>query len=245
MKLITVPVLKGMSGQAAASAAQIWAVLPGSSILPQAALASDTLLVPGQLTQASTRRLVVLVPTGETDAYALARRVWQLAAFPGLDVLYLALTPDADQVSSQCRRLVSLAALTTYPRVRADTNVQTGKNWSKVLRWTLQPGDLLVCLAEDRTPGLFRRQALAKRLAMELSVPIYQLGGLQVKPATPSLSWIKDVLAWVASIALTASFFWMQVGIDRSSGGLQSTILLFLSILVELYALWKINEWIG
>jgi len=245
MTIIIVPAREGIPGQSTALPAQIRAVLTGSSQLPQTALEADTLLVPDQLPPVPTRRLIVLVPAGEIDEHALARRVWQLAACSGLSVLYLALSPDADQVSYQCRRLVNLAALTTYPRVRADTNVHTEKNWSKVLRRTLQPGDLLVCLAEDRTPGFFQRQALAKWLAMELSVTVYQLGDLQVKPALPSHNWIKDVLAWVTSITLIASFFWLQVGIDRSSAGSQATILLYLSVLIELFSLWKINEWIG
>lgn len=245
MTIITVSAREGIPGQPAALPAQIRAVLAGCAQLPPAALEADTLLVSDQLPPVPTRRLIVLVPAGEVDEHALARRVWQLAASSGLSVLYLALTQDADQVSTQCRRLVNLAALTTYPRVRADTNVHTEKNWSKALRRTLQPGDLLVCLAEDRTPGLFQRQALAKRLAMDLSVTVYQLGGLQVKPAPSSHHWIKDVLAWAASITLIALFFWLQVWIDPTSARPQATLLLYLSILVELYGLWKINEWIG
>lgn len=245
MKVNTVPVWKGISNQLAALPVQNWAVLPESSKLRQAAHASDTLLVPDQLLPVSVQRLIVLVPAGGIDEYALARRVWQLAAGSGLEVLYLALSHDAEQVSTQCRRLINLAALTTYPQVRVDTNVHTDKNWSQALRRTLQPGDLLVCLAEDSTTGFFRRQPLAKRLAADLSVPIYLLGDLLVKPATPSRYWIREIAAWLVSIALIVSFYLIQVGIDQSYARPQSTILLVLSILVELYSLWKTNEWIG
>jgi hypothetical protein len=245
MTIITVPAREALKGGPAVLPPPIRAVLAGSSQLPASALEADSLLVSDQLPAVPTQRLIVLVPAGEVDEHALARRVWELAASSGLSVLYLALSPDADQVSTQCLRLVNLAALTSYPRVRADTNVHSEKNWSKVLRRTLQPGDLLVCLAADRTPGIFQRQALAKRLAVELSVTVYQLGGLQVKPAPSSHHWLKDVLAWAASITLIALFFWLQVWIDPTSARPQATFLLYLSILVELYGLWKINEWIG
>jgi hypothetical protein len=245
MTIITVSAREALPGGAAVLPAPIRAVLAGSSQLPASALEADTLLVSDQLPAVPTQRLIILVPTGEVDEHALARRVWELAASSGLSVLYLALSPDADQVSTQCRRLVNLAALTTYPRVRADTNVHSEKNWSKALRRTLQPGDLLVCLAEDRTPGFFQRQALAKRLAIDLGVTVYQLGDLQVKPVAHAQDGLKTILAWIASLALIAFFFWLQVWIDPTSARPQATFLLYLSILIELYGLWKINEWIG
>jgi len=245
MKTITLAAREGFTGQPAAIPAEIRAVLPGSSRLPQTALAADNLLIPNQLPLVPTRRLVVLVPAGEIDEHALARRIWQLASCSGLDVLYMTLSPDADQWSYQRRRLVSLAALTTYPGVRADIGVHAAKNWSRALRQILKPGDLLVCLAEDYTPGIFRRRAVGERLAAGLGVPVYEFGGIQVKPSRPSLYWVKNVLGWGASMTLMAAFFWLQVGIDHSSPEPQSTILLYLSVVVEIYLLWKINEWIG
>lgn len=245
MTVISIPVQVVIPGQPAALSAQVRAVLTGSTRLPQTALEADTLLLPERLPPVPARRLIVLVPAGEIDEHALARRVWQLATSSGISVLYLALSPKIDQASYQSRRLVSLAALTTYPHVWVDTNMHTGKHWSQVLRHTLQPGDLLVCLAEDRAPGHLRRQTLARRLAADLGVTVYQLGDLPVKPAANSPIWMRDAFAWVASIALIASFFWFQIEIDRSLAGAQSTLLLVLSILVEIYALWRINTWIG
>lgn len=244
MKTITIPVQEGIPGQLA-TFPTLFQVVPGSSQLSQTALAADTLFVPDQLLSVPTRRLIVLVPSGEIDELTLTRRVWLLATCSGLDILYLALSPDADQVSYQRRRLVGLVALTAYQHVRADMDVYAEKYWSQLLRRTLQPGDLLVCLACDRTPGFFHRQALGELLATELGVPVYQVGGLQVKSATPSHYWFKNVLACIASIALVVVFFQLQIGIEVLSARPQSTILLCLSVLLELYGLWKINEWIG
>ena len=108
-----------------------------------------------------------------------------------------------------------------------------------------RPGDLPVCLAGDSKQGLFQRQPLSKWLAVGLKVPVYEFGDLQVIPAPPSQHWLPNMIAWIASIALLAAFFWLQVGIYNSTAGPQATILLCLSILVEVYGLWKINEWIG
>jgi len=245
MKTIAIPAGKLVPDQGAAIPAQIRALLPGSAHLPRTVLAADTLLVPDLLLPAPTRRLIVLVPAGEISEQVLVHRVWQMASSSDLDVLYLALSPDADQVSYQRRRLAGLAAQTTYQHVRAGIGVSAGKNWPQMLRPTLQPGDLLVCLAGDRTPGFFRRQALGERLAADLCMPVYQLGGLHVKPEPPSLYWLKDILAWVAAIIVIAAFFWLQVGIDRAAAKPLSTILLCLSVGAEFYCIWKINNWIG
>jgi hypothetical protein len=245
MKTITVPIKEEILGQLPALPSQIRRFLPGIAQLPQALLAADILVVPDQVLPFPAQRLIVLIPAGEIDEQALARRVWQLASCCGLSVLYLALSPDQDQVSYQRRRLAHMAAMTAYPHVQADTKVHLYKNWSEALRHFLKPGDLLVCLADDHPHVFFRRKPLAQQLSANLGVPIYQLGGLQVKPSPLDQYRIKNIFAWIASIALISAFFWLQVGIDRASGNPQSTILLCMSILVELYGLWKINEWIG
>lgn len=225
--------------------AQIQALLPGIARLPKSALTADTLLVPNLRLLPPTRRLVVLVPAGDIDEHALARRVWQLASCSELDVLYLALSPDADQVFYQRRRLIGLAAQSAYPHMRTDISVRSGKNWAKALKQTIQSGDLLICLAENSSSGILQHKALSERLAASLGVPVYKFGDLPVKPTPHSQSWMKNVLAWGASITLLVVFFWMQLGIDRLTARPQATILLCLSVLVEVYCLWKINRWIG
>ena len=244
-KTITIPTWERVGGQPSVIPTQIQAVLPGITRLPKTALATDTLRVPDLLLLPPTHRLVVLVPTGEIDEYALARRIWQFASCSGLDVLYVSLSPTPDQEFYQRRRLISLAAQSAYPHMRTDISVISEKNWSKALRQTIRSGDLLVCLAEDHNPGILQRKAMGERLAAGLGVPVYELGDLKVIPAPPSQNWLKNVLAWIASIALMVAFFWLQDGIYRSTDRPQATILLCLSILVEVYGLWKINEWIG
>lgn len=245
MKTITLSAREMVPDQPATLPAQIRAVLPGISQLPPAALEADLLLVPDHHQPVPTRRLIVLVPAGEIDEQALARRVWQLASCSGLSVLYLALSPDIYEVSYQRRRLSSLAAQTAYPHVPAGMNIHSEKNWSQALRYSLNPDDLLVCLADDPPVGFFRHQSLALQLTADLSLPVYQLGGLKVKPALSSHHWVKNVLGWIAAIALMAAFFWLQTGIIRTTSKPQATILLCLTVLVEIYSLWKFNEWIG
>jgi hypothetical protein len=54
---------------------------------------------------------------------------------------------------------------------------------------------------------------------------------------------MRNFLSWVISLSLLAVFFGLQVMVDRSTDKLLSTLLLFLSVLVEVYLLIKVNEW--
>lgn len=227
-------------------AVQIQAVLPGYLAHPADGDKKDTLLVQDSRQLKPTRRLVVLVPPGEIDEPALARRVWQLAIDSCLGVLYLALCPDDLQVSHQRLRLADLAAVTSGRAVRAHAIVSEEKNWRLALAKVLAPGDVLVCLASHTiTRYLAWRAPLGEQLAETAGVPVFMLDGFKIGQSPNQKQALKGLLAWIACVALLVGFFGIQVGIVRSTDQLLSSILLCLSVLVELYLLWKINDWIG
>ena len=226
-------------------AAQIQAVVPGYGQLPVRVIAEDVLLIQDKLPLKPTKRLVVLVPSGEVDETTLARRVWQLATSSSFSVLYLALSPDVTQIAYQRRRLASLAALTSGENVQAHASVSAEKNWRLALEQILQSGDLLVCLTSHQvSEHLFWHRKLGEKLVETVGVPVYLFSGLKIGPAPQERQAIKDVLAWIASLSLLAAFFGIQVSIDRSIAEPLSTILLCLSVVVETYLFLKINEWI-
>lgn len=228
------------------SLGQVLAVMPGYPKVPVSAVEADVLLVPDQLPLVPTRRMVVLVPPGEIDENRLTRRIWQLAVSSGLQVCYLALAPKDEHAATQRRRLIGLAAGTKDKEIHAQINLSAEKSWPQALGNTLQPGDLLVCLAGHQVTGpFFRRQALGELLAGTMNVPVYLLGGLKAGPSPQLQSLVTETLAWTASLSLMAAFFALQVGIERTAVRPISTIMLILSVLVELYFLWKINEWVG
>jgi hypothetical protein len=227
-------------------AAQIQAVLPGYARLPTDVIEDDVLLIQDKLPLNPTHRLVVLVPCGEIDETALARRVWQLAGSSGFSVLYLALSPDVTQTAYQRRRLAGLAALTSGRDIHAHASVREEKNWRQALERTLQHGDLLVCLASHKVPEhLFWRRKLGEQLVETAGVPVYMFSGFKIVPVPQEWRAVREVLAWIGSLFLLAAFFGVQVSIDRAIDGPLATILLWISVGLEIYLLWKFNELIG
>lgn len=224
--------------------APVTTLMPGICTLPPATLLEDGLCIP-DANVLPARRLIVLVPIEDVDAFHLSRRVWQLAACSGLSVLYLALPLDEHPAVSLHRRLAELAALTSDKSVQARWMVGGAKSWRQALENVLQPGDLLVCLAGQRSAGWINRHLLlGEQMAKLLSLPVYLLGDVPLAVKQPP-EWKKELLGWVTSIALIAGFFVLQVNIDRTALRPVSTLILCLSVVVEIYLLGKVNEWIG
>ena len=226
--------------------AKTQAVVPGYAQLPASVVDGDTLLFRDKLPLNPTQRLVVLVPPGEVDEIALARHVWQLATCSCLRVLYLALSPDVAQAAYQRRRLAGLAALTSDQNIHAHASVFAEKNWQQALEQIWQPGDLVVCLANHQVSNhLIWRRNLGDQLFETLGMPVYLLGGCEISPVPLDWQGIKGLFSIMTSLSLVVVFFGVQVIIERSINRPLATILLSLSVLVEIYLLYKNNEWIG
>jgi hypothetical protein len=225
---------------------QLLALVPGIGKLTAAALDGDVILIPDHLQVAQIRRLVVLIPPGDIDEQSVARRVYQLASGSRNNVLYLAMDPEGEQSPFQRRQLASLASLTTGKDVYSEVKLCVEKTWFQALEKILAPGDLLVCLADHTVFNyFFLRRKLGERLAGQVTVPVYLVNGLKVGRAPQTQRILIEAEAWISFFVLLGSFFVLQAGIQRSTEKPLTTILLCLSILVEVYFLSKINEWIG
>jgi hypothetical protein len=227
-------------------AAKIRTIIPGYDQLPADEIRDDVLLFPEKSVLTPSRRLVVLVPRGGIAENALARRIWRLASASNLGVLYLTLSQDEEQVSYYRRRLTDLAMSTSDYKIRAYTNVSSGENWIDFVRRTLQPGDLVVCMTNHRfIHNFFQRRRLGEELFNIGKAPVYMLSGFRIGPAPEWEFFFKEVLAWVTSLLLIVAFLGLDVGIDHSTGGMLSKILIGLSIVGEFVLLLKVSEWIN
>jgi nucleotide-binding universal stress UspA family protein len=206
----------------------------------------DHIILPSKIPVIPTRRLVVVITAGELDEYALARRIWQLAVGSNLQVLYITRVQDDRQAIYQHRRLAVLAAMTSDHQISAQVQVSREKSWPRTIAKIGRNGDLLVCLASHRVrEGLLRRRSLGKLLANSTSIPVYLIGDLKVSRVTNHPQHYEEALAWIASLILIVTFSGLQVEIQHSLARSLSTILFYLSVLIEIYILYKINAWIG
>jgi hypothetical protein len=78
-------------------------------------------------------------------------------------------------------------------------------------------------------------------LESNLNAPVYVLDGLY--PADLSRpNWLNTVLVWTGSIGIIAGFFGLQAKLIQMPGDWAHTVLLYLSIFVEVGAIWGWNS---
>jgi hypothetical protein len=189
----------------------------------------------------SARRLMVLVPCLEVDLTAVTRRVWELADGTGAHIKFLGLCNDAVQEPSLRRALVTMSAMVNYDNVSAETEVIVGRDWLGAVKSRCHPGDMIVCIEEQRT-GLLRKP-LSQILQSDLDVPLYILSGLYPQNDSRS-NWPARPAAWIGFIAILLGFFVLQIKIVHLANA-WTIVLELLSTVVEFCLIWVWNSLFG
>jgi hypothetical protein len=186
-------------------------------------------------------RLIILVPNKGIDICALARRLRALATPCQINVLLLGLSGRTGHKGVSTRlRLVALWAMTRDDHVQVDYRVEQDDNWVRAIHHVLQPGDAVICMAEQMIDmGACGCRPLSQVIEDLLDVPVYVLPGMYARerasrPRTDAQSArMVRLLSKVAILVLVIAVFWAQVQIDLVTTGILRTGLLCASSLAE------------
>ncbi|HEX9389052.1 MAG TPA: hypothetical protein VF918_22195 [Anaerolineales bacterium] len=199
-------------------------------------LAEEIIPVNAGLEAAS--RLIVLIPA-DADYAIATKQIWKLAITTGMPIQLIGLCKDLSEEPSIRRGLITMAALIRDGRVCVEAKVEIGMNWVGVAKHNVQPGDTIVCFAEQRT-GLFHRP-LNQILQSNIKAPVYILSGLT--PQNPSRSnWLSQIMVWTGSIGIIAGSALLQIRITSLSQDWAQTTLLILSVIGEAWLIWGWNS---
>jgi hypothetical protein len=205
--------------------------------------------IPSSLTPAPTAlsglepapRLIVLVPDLEADTLPALHRIWELANARHAHVLLLSLCTDSAQEPSLRRSLIHMAAMVQDGHVLAEVKVEMESSWVDAVKRNHQPGDTIVCFAEQRA-GLLHRP-LSQILQSNLKIPVYILSGLY--QPKPKWSLLPQIMAWLGFLGILTGFFLLQINIVQASkGGMQSILLIF-SLIPEYWLIIFWNSLLG
>jgi hypothetical protein len=206
----------------------------------------DTIFVPELVPFAPVKRLVVLIPGCNLDEDALVSKVWKLASAFFLPVLFLGLASDPDHLAFLRRRLAILTARTNYGVLKTGSCVFVGTKWEQAVEENIQPGDLLVCIAELQvSQRVFWHGSQGEALSRRFAVPIYKLQGLEADLPRFQLEKLKGFLALFLTLATIIAFGTFQVWIDEREASGFATAIICLSAILEIITILKVNEWIG
>jgi len=203
-------------------------VATNSSLPAPPQLASDPALqsAPGQI-----QRLIVLVTQPDWDDADFPRRVWELAAVHGSAVLLLGLFDHVGEAALLRRHLITMAAAIQDDHVSSRILIEAGNDWVGRVRAIWQPGDLVVCSADQQAGS--KHAPSRQLLASDLLVPIHLFSTIRPESrARPGL--LRQAISWAGSLGIIAGLFWLQVVISQISGEATRAVLLTFSVLVEI-----------
>lgn len=186
----------------------------------------------------ASRRMLVLVPANFNHT-TVTQRIWELAQATGSTVQLLGLCNDAEQEMSLRRELITMSALIRGAGISVSMTVEAGTDWVDGVKHSYRSGDMIVCMAGQRT-GLLRRP-LSELLESTLQSPIYILSEIHASKPQSLSNKYSQVLAWAGSLAIIAGFFLLQIKIYQPANH-WSTIMELLSTGVEI---WLIMAWNG
>jgi hypothetical protein len=187
----------------------------------------------------SAKRLIVLVPQPEVDEAVLARRVWTLALSGRSEVLYVALVRDLDDEARARRSLALLTSITRDDRLRVTSQVVFQSQWLTALRPLYQPGDAIVCMAEQTVKRLGRSALLlSEQLAAEFGEVVRVLDGVSVEQH-PAHREVWPLFRSAVPFAIIAGFLEFQMwATTQLIRGAASNTVLALSVVVEFSLIW-------
>ncbi len=202
-----------------------------------------------QATRMEVSRLVVLVPDHDTYGIELARRVWALAEPCELGVLFLCVPgTGATQESATLLRLITLASQVRSEKIQVDTCIERNVSWSAAVSRHWQPGDLVLCCAEQTVQTRGRgMQPLWQVLEFALGTPVFVLTGLYgdqiTQPARATANPLGSYARWLIPLLMIGIFFFAQAQLDGLTTGLTHTLALVTLALVELtlLTLWALG----
>ena len=188
----------------------------------------------------TARRLIVLI-SADVDSSSVTPRIWELANATGSTVQLLGLARDASQQPSLCRELITMSALIRDAKVCVETKVEIGADWVEAVRRNYQMGDMIVCMAGQRT-GI-RRRPLSQMLHSNLKVPVYILS--ELPQSLPKSSGLSQVVTWSGFIAIILAFFLLQVKVAQLPQDGYQTVLFILLLIPEFWLIWIWNSLFG
>lgn len=186
----------------------------------------------------SASRLMILVST-DANYIAAIRRISDLAKTCGAQVLFLGICNDAAQKFRLRRELATLSALLRDANISVEVKVEGGMNWVEIVKCNHRPGDMIVCLAEQRS-GLLNKP-LSQILESNLGAPVYILSGLTPEWRSHS-NWLSGILVWGGSIGIAVAAILLQIQLTSMPAGWAQTTLLVLSVIAEFWLLWVWNN---
>lgn len=181
------------------------------------------------------KRLIVLLPESLAGSTALAHQINWMAGLQPFDVLYLTMVEDETNPLDVSRRMTTMVAATIGEPLHVYSKLISRRAWLSTLRETFQPGDMLVCMAEQSVKtGFMQAVTMQEYLQDVLQLPCRTVRGFYHPAHDHARQWLLRALFWLVAMATLVGFTMVEINIDQSLHGFARIILLILATGLEL-----------
>ena len=141
------------------------------------------------------------------------------------------------------RYLALLESIARSPLLHVQTRLVTGKPWLEVVQEIWRDGDLIICLDDHMAQQfLVWPVSLGRKIFTGLNVPVLILQDIHTWSRSPFQNFIHEISAWVSFTGTIFLFALLQIQIDHFVGGWLGRVVLCLTVIVEFFLIWKINQ---
>lgn len=172
-------------------------------------------------------RLIVLVPDSRIDEEDLIERLAELATPSVGEIQFIGLG-WSEPGSRMALRLESLAFKAQRLPVVISSRMIEARSWLKAIQGVARPGDQIVCHTEQQAGRL------AEEIEATMPFPVHRLTGLHPTLLSRILLVLGRMAFEIFPLVVVAGFFWLQINLDGQTKGTVNTIVMILTVLVEL-----------
>ena len=189
--------------------------------------------------QAMVKRLVVIITDCLVNNTDLAYAIYWMATRENLDVIYLVMVDDYQNLLPVSRNMATMRAVTSGNNLSVEVRIVETRYWVDSLRSILSTGDVIVCQEEQTVEnGLFRVMTLGEYLSAHMNYPVRVLSGYARPVKNHTKKWVNDFFVLLGFLAILALFTWLQISIDQVLDGDIAKILIGFALCIEVGAIW-------
>lgn len=181
------------------------------------------------------KRLLVLLPESLAGNIPLAHHINWMAGLQTFDVLYLVVVEEETNPLNLSRQMTTMVAATIGEPLHVSSRIISRKHWLNTLRETIEPGDLLVCQAEQSVKtAFFQALSMQEYLQDVIQIPCRSISGYYHPGKESVRKLLFGLLFWLGALAIMLGFTVLEINIDQTLQGVARIILLFLAVGFEL-----------
>ncbi|MBN1665495.1 MAG: hypothetical protein JW862_00335 [Anaerolineales bacterium] len=200
------------------------------------------LLLPENKPVAAVKRFIILVPA---ESFSVSDFLFQVNQYtpPGMTLLFVTSVTDPDQEMVARRQMILMENIIRSPSLQVHSRIVYNQSWSKAIKEIWREGDLIICLEDHQDwQFLFTMTSLGRKIFSAFHVPVLIHQGIHLWERPPYLKTLREIAAWFSFIATISLFSFLQITVNQSLADWPGRLFLCLTLIVEFFLIWKINE---